>query len=124
MLLIGNHANLWLTIPGVIIIGREIVISALREWMSEVNRRGLVAASWIGKLKTALQMFSIIILLANPAMLERPWVIVGYMLLYAAAAHDALVDDCLSARGMADFARRPETRPDDPERRLGEGAAW
>ena len=85
VLLIGNHANLWLTIPGVIIIGREIVISALREWMSEVNRRGLVAASWIGKLKTALQMFSIIILLANPAMLERPWVIVGYMLLYAAA---------------------------------------
>ena len=85
VLLIGSHANLWLTIPGVIIVGREIVVSALREWMSEVNRRGLVAASWIGKLKTALQMFSIIILLANAPMLERPWVVVGYVLLYAAA---------------------------------------
>lgn len=85
VLLIGSHASLWLTIPGVIIVGREIVVSALREWMSEVNRRGLVAASWIGKLKTALQMFSIIILLANPPTLERPWVIVGYVLLYAAA---------------------------------------
>lgn len=85
VLLIGSHANLWLTIPGVVIIGREIVISALREWMSEVNRRGLVAASWIGKLKTALQMLSIVILLANPPMLGRPWVIIGYILLYAAA---------------------------------------
>lgn len=85
VLLIGSHANLWLTIPGVIIIGREIVVSALREWMSEVNRRGLVAASWIGKLKTALQMLSIVILLANPPGLEKPWVLLGYMLLYAAA---------------------------------------
>ena len=85
VLLIGSHANLWLTVPGAIIIGREIVVSALREWMSEVNRRGLVAASWLGKLKTALQMFSIMVLLANPPMLERPWVIVGYVLLYVAA---------------------------------------
>ena len=85
VLLIGSHASLWLTIPGVVIIGREIVISALREWMSEVNRRGLVAATWIGKLKTALQMLSIVILLANPPMLGRPWVIIGYVLLYAAA---------------------------------------
>ena len=85
VLLIGSHANLWLTIPGVIIIGREIVVSALREWMSEVNRRGLVAASWTGKLKTALQMLSIVILLANKAGLDKPWVLLGYMLLYAAA---------------------------------------
>ena len=85
VLLIGSHANLWLTVPGVVIIGREIVISALREWMSGVNRRGLVAASWIGKLKTTLQMFSIIILLANAPLLVQPWVIIGYVLLYAAA---------------------------------------
>ena len=85
VLLIGSHANLWLTVPGVVIIGREIVISALREWMSGVNRRGLVAASWIGKLKTTLQMFSIIILLANAPLLAQPWVIIGYVLMYAAA---------------------------------------
>ena len=85
VMLIGNHANLWLTLPGVVIVGREIVVSALREWMAEMNRRGLVAASWIGKVKTLLQMIAIAILLANPPQLERPWVIVGYALCYVAA---------------------------------------
>ena len=85
VILIGNHANLWLTLPGVVIVGREIVISALREWMAEVNRRGVVAASWIGKVKTLLQMVAIVVLLANPPQLDRPWVIVGYVLCYVAA---------------------------------------
>ena len=84
VLLVGNHANLWLTLPGVIIVGREIVISALREWMAEMNRRGLVAVTWVGRLKTTLQMVAIGILLANPPMM-RPWTILGLVLLYAAA---------------------------------------
>lgn len=84
-LLIGSHATLWLTIPGVIIIGREIVISALREWMAEMNRRGLVAVSWTTRVKTAMQMVAIFILLSNVPELNRPWVIVGLVLLYAAA---------------------------------------
>ncbi len=48
-----------LTLCSVIIISREIVISALREWMAEIGKRGLVAVSWIGKWKTALQMIAI-----------------------------------------------------------------
>ena len=48
-----------LTICSVIIISREIVISALREWMAEIGKRGLVAVSWIGKWKTAIQMMAI-----------------------------------------------------------------
>ena len=84
MLLVGTHASLWLTIPGMIIVGREIVISALREWMAEMNRRGLVAVSWMARAKTAIQMVAIIILLANPTM-GQPWMIVGMILLYAAA---------------------------------------
>ena len=85
VLLIGNHASLMLTIPGVVIIGREIVISALREWMAEMDRRGVVAVSWVGRVKTTLQMVAIVMLLANPPLLGRPWVIVGLVLLYAAA---------------------------------------
>ena len=85
VVLIGSHATLWLTIPGVIIIGREIVVSALREWMAELNRRGLVAVSWMGKVKTLLQMIAIAVLLANPPQLDRPWAIVGLVLCYAAA---------------------------------------
>lgn len=85
VVLIGSHASLWLTIPGAIIVGREIVVSALREWMAEMNRRGLVAVSWTGKVKTLLQMIAIAVLLANPPQLDRPWVIVGLVLCYAAA---------------------------------------
>ena len=82
-LLIGNHGSLWLTIPGLVIVGREIAISALREWMAEMNRRGLVAVSWTTRVKTAMQMVAIVILLANPPAMV-PWVVVGLVLLYAA----------------------------------------
>lgn len=84
VLLIGAHSSLWVTLPGVVIVGREIVISALREWMAEMNRRGLVAVSWIAQVKTALQMAAIVILLANPPR-WGPLVVVGVVLLYAAA---------------------------------------
>ncbi len=84
-ILIGHHANLWLTLPGLIIIGREIVISALREWMAEMNRRGVVQVTWFGRLKTTIQMVSIVVLIASPPVLDRPWVITGYALLYVAA---------------------------------------
>lgn len=42
-----------------VIVSREIVISALREWMAEVGSRAKVAVSWIGKWKTTIQMISI-----------------------------------------------------------------
>jgi CDP-diacylglycerol--glycerol-3-phosphate 3-phosphatidyltransferase len=83
--LIGHHNSLWLTLPGLIIIGREIVISALREWMAEMNRRGVVAVTWFARVKTTVQMIAIVILIANPPNLERPWVLIGYSLLYVAA---------------------------------------
>ncbi len=85
LLLIGSHQNMWLTLPAIVIVGREIVISALREWMAEMNSRGVVAVSWLGRVKTTVQMVAIFVLLANPAELDRPWVIMGYALLYAAA---------------------------------------
>ena len=83
--LIGHHASLWLTMPGLIIIGREIVISALREWMAEMNRRGVVAVTWFARVKTTIQMIAIVVLIANPPVLDQPWVMLGYTLLYIAA---------------------------------------
>ncbi|MFV2090563.1 MAG: CDP-diacylglycerol--glycerol-3-phosphate 3-phosphatidyltransferase [Pseudomonadales bacterium] len=83
--LIGHHNSLWLTLPGLIIIGRGIVISALREWMAEMNRRGVVAVTWFSRIKTTIQMIAIVVLLANPPILDRPWVLAGYALLYLAA---------------------------------------
>ncbi|MGM0914551.1 MAG: CDP-diacylglycerol--glycerol-3-phosphate 3-phosphatidyltransferase [Pseudomonadota bacterium] len=63
-LMIERYDVIWLTLPSLVIIGREIVISALREWMAEMGKRGSVAVSWIGKLKTTLQMVAIFLLLA------------------------------------------------------------
>lgn len=85
VLLVHAHANIWLTVPAMIIIGREIVISALREWMAEIGARGSVAVSYIGKVKTAAQMAAITVLLAFPVD-DRYWLIdAGYILLYIAS---------------------------------------
>lgn len=83
--LVGHHASLWLTLPALVIIGREIVISALREWMAEMNRRGIVAVTWFARVKTTVQMVAIVVLIANPPVFDRPWVMTGYALLYVAA---------------------------------------
>ena len=85
VMLAAEHANIWLTIPAAIIIGREIVVSALREWMAELGARAQVAVSNLGKWKTAAQMVALVILLANPP-LANLWVTTGYTLLVVAAA--------------------------------------
>lgn len=65
ILLVEREANPWITLATVIIIGREIIISALREWMAESGMRAKVAVAFIGKLKTTAQMLALIFLLYN-----------------------------------------------------------
>lgn len=84
VLLVQEHHNIWLTLPAAVIIGREIVVSALREWMAEIGARAHVAVSNLGKWKTAAQMGALVILLANPATFSF-FVLVGYALLIIAA---------------------------------------
>ena len=84
VLLVQEHGNLWLTLPAAVIIGREIVVSALREWMAEIGARAHVAVSNMGKWKTAAQMLALVILLANPSDFSF-WVLLGYALLLIAA---------------------------------------
>lgn len=84
VLLVQSHANFWITAPAMVIIGREIVISALREWMAELGARAQVAVSNLGKYKTAAQMVALIVLLANPPSFSV-WVILGYVLLVVSA---------------------------------------
>ena len=83
-LLVGRHANPWMTFAGIVIISREVFISALREWMAEMSRRGRVAVVRLAKVKTALQMAAIAMLLAQPPDMASAWVLAGYGLLYAA----------------------------------------
>jgi len=72
-------------IAAAIIIGREITISALREWMSELGERALVSVSWVGKLKTIFQMTAIGFLLYHDNIGWIPVALIGELLLYTAA---------------------------------------
>jgi CDP-diacylglycerol--glycerol-3-phosphate 3-phosphatidyltransferase len=86
VLLVGSHSTPLLAIPAAIIIGREITISALREWMAEIGKRTHVAVSIVGKFKTAVQMIAIILLLYRDSLGLFPTEMFGFILLYAAAA--------------------------------------
>lgn len=59
----GSDAVPFMVIPAIIIIGREITISALREWMAEIGKRSSVAVMYLGKVKTTLQLVALTILL-------------------------------------------------------------
>ncbi|MCP5160496.1 MAG: CDP-diacylglycerol--glycerol-3-phosphate 3-phosphatidyltransferase [Hahellaceae bacterium] len=83
VVIVQEYHVLHITLPAIVIIGREIVISALREWMAEMGKRASVAVSYIGKVKTAAQMWAIMLLLAGNAW---DWVsLSGEVLLYGAA---------------------------------------
>lgn len=53
------YGTLWITVPALIIISRELIISALREWMAEIGKRESVAVSTLGKVKTVTQMVAL-----------------------------------------------------------------
>jgi len=73
-------------IAAAVIIGREITISALREWMSEIGESALVSVGGLGKLKTIFQMTAISLLFYHDNMWWIPMALIGELLLYAAAA--------------------------------------
>lgn len=84
VLLVEQHSSVIFTLPAVVIISREIVISALREWMAELGKRTSVAVSYVGKLKTAAQMLALSILLWFPE--GSGWqTVVGLVILYISA---------------------------------------
>lgn len=86
VLLVERHDTLLFTLAACVIIGREIVISALREWMAELGERTSVAVSYIGKVKTAFQMLAITGLLAIDPARDETWLLAAcYLVLYTAA---------------------------------------
>jgi len=86
VLLVERHDTILFTLAACVIIGREIVVSALREWMAELGARTSVAVSVVGKVKTAFQMVAIIALLAIDPAKDESWLLaLGYLLLYTAA---------------------------------------
>lgn len=85
VMLAANYTSPWFVAPAAIMVAREVLISALREWMSSTNQRDIVAVGFIGKLKTTAQMLAIIALLAaNPGNFN--WLLItGYVLIYISA---------------------------------------
>ena len=86
VLLVERHDTHLFTLAACVIIGREIVVSALREWMAELGERTSVAVSYVGKVKTAFQMVAITGLLAIDPDTNEGWLLaLCYVVLYIAA---------------------------------------
>jgi len=86
VLLVSRNPAVLFTLSAAIIIGREIAISSLREWMAEMGKRGHVQVSGLGKLKTGFQMTAISLLLFEQDLLGLPLLFIGLVLLYLSAA--------------------------------------
>ncbi len=86
VLIVNTDHRLLVALSAAVIIGREIAISALREWMSEIGRRSHVAVSPIGKLKTIVQITALIMLIWEVDLLFIPMYDTGYVLILVAAA--------------------------------------
>lgn len=85
VLVVGQIGTAYVAIPAAVIVGREIVISALREWMAEIGKRASIAVGFIGKVKTAVQMAAVILLLLHHPGVDEGFMVFGMILLYAAA---------------------------------------
>ncbi|MFA6162385.1 MAG: CDP-diacylglycerol--glycerol-3-phosphate 3-phosphatidyltransferase [Methylobacter sp.] len=85
VLIVQQQPTPYLAIPAAVIIGREITIASLREWMAEIGKRAKVKVSQLGKWKTTAQMLSITLLLYREDVAGIPVNSIGYGLLYIAA---------------------------------------
>ena len=84
VLVLQTNPTPWMALPILVIIGREIAISALREWMAGFGARTDVAVSQIGKIKTTAQIAAIICLLFQQPLFGVPIYTIGIVLLYIA----------------------------------------
>lgn len=85
VLVVEATASWVITVPAIVIIGREITISALREWMAEIGQRANVAVSIWGKLKTTAQIVALVVLLYESPLFGIDLWPLGITLLYVAA---------------------------------------
>ena len=93
-LIVQAHPTPWMALWAAVIVGREIAVSALREWMAELGQRAKVSVATVGKVKTVVQMVALICLLYalrpdRPVYVD-PWMgdavfVIGDWLLAAAA---------------------------------------
>lgn len=85
VLLVAHDPRWYVVVCAMIIIGREIAVSALREWMSHVGARGKVAVSGLGKWKTILQLVGLSLMMYRNDLLGLPIYDIGVVLLIIAS---------------------------------------
>ena len=86
VVLLQENPSILFMVSTVVIIGREITISALREWMAEIGQRTSVSVSYIGKIKTAVQMLAITLLLYQADIAGVSTYTAGLYILYISVA--------------------------------------
>ena len=85
VLIVGRDPRWYLVIAAIVIIGREIAVSALREWMAEIGARGRIKVSMLGKYKTIMQIVGLSLLLFRMDLLVIPIYKLGLVLTGVAA---------------------------------------
>ena len=84
VLLVQADPRVLLAVPALVIIGRELAVSALREFMAEIGQRTTVAVATLGKIKTVAQMGALLLMLYRQDMGPIPVYWIGTVLLYVA----------------------------------------
>ncbi|WP_428085816.1 CDP-diacylglycerol--glycerol-3-phosphate 3-phosphatidyltransferase [Candidatus Thioglobus sp.] len=79
-----SDTHWYITIAALVIIAREILVSALREWMGTIGKRSTINVSFIGKVKTFVQIFAILFLLYQQPFFGLPSFEIGVALLMVA----------------------------------------
>jgi CDP-diacylglycerol--glycerol-3-phosphate 3-phosphatidyltransferase/cardiolipin synthase len=85
VLLVQGNPSIYVALPSVIIVAREISISALREWMAQLGSRATVKVSFIGKTKTVAQMLALGFMIFSEPLLGLPIFDIGLAIYYLAA---------------------------------------
>jgi CDP-diacylglycerol--glycerol-3-phosphate 3-phosphatidyltransferase len=85
VLIVSRDPKWYLVIAAIVIIGREIAVSALREWMAEIGARGRIKVSVLGKYKTIMQIIGLSLLLFRQDLLSIPIYPLGLVLTGVAA---------------------------------------
>ena len=84
VLLVGHDTRPLIVLTAIIIIGREITVSALREWMAQLGSRAKVAVSGLGKWKTIMQMTGLSMMMFRSDLFGLPVYDIGVALLVIA----------------------------------------
>ncbi|MCP4388609.1 MAG: CDP-diacylglycerol--glycerol-3-phosphate 3-phosphatidyltransferase [Gammaproteobacteria bacterium] len=85
VLLVEANPSIYVALPSIIIVAREISISALREWMAQLGASTTVKVSFIGKTKTVAQMMALGFMIFSEPLMEVPIFQIGLIIYYFAA---------------------------------------